>query len=411
MNKCIPSRVMVYEPGYTGHRLNYVRLIIEGCASIGIEPIVVLHEQAKHTSEFSVHLSGIEEHADIQFVSRISPDAGMMVKQWEEACELSRLVRRLKPHYTYVPVGDGIGQMLGLRHFFKTLPTNMETIVFAGRAIAPPPNLLSSLKYRFFAAALQRVPWNGVHLIAPVTLKWFERYAPRLYSRVNIIADPVPKLQPTTKRQAQSKLGLDSAARWIGCLGPLNRRKGIDCLVNAFFGNGSGPAGCKLFLAGPLDGDLFWIKDTYGAHIADGTLVLRDTYLSNEDFQAALFALDVLCLPYKGTRWASSGLLLQAVAANLPVLVADRGWTATTTRAYRLGDTVNTEDISAFHETIRKSLGNSGRHRISDEAKAWLEFNSEENFRAQVLYSLKRDMGATEGHLPPDGNAFYADVL
>lgn len=388
--------VLIYEPDSRGHRLNYVRLIAEKLLETGFQPVIFIHKTAMHSPEFRTNLADIRKIVDIRFQSTVDLKHDMLFLEWQKACELVRIVKQLTPARTYITSGDGIAQMLGLRLLGRSLPTRLETILLAGRSVAPRPKGILNVKYRLSGFLIDRVKWDAVHLNAPVSMEWLRQYSPKTFKRAKVMPDPTPVRQPMPKNDARVKLGLDPDSKWIGCLGPINKRKGIDLLLKAFFHNNGIPE-CKLFIAGKVYEELAWIRKKYAKEVENGALFLRDEYLNNDDFQTALFALDVLCLPYRGIRWSSSGLILQATAANRPVLTCDRGWIAKVTQDYSLGWMTNVKNIATFHNDLKTCLSQCNEYRMSETARNWLEFNSEKQFKAQLTYNLRNPSEANTG--------------
>lgn len=382
------SKVLIYEPDFRGHRLNYVRLLSEGLLAHGIRPTLLLHRNAKSTPEFAAHLSTLEDKTNIQFQSESKVPPVTIIDHWRNAREVRSIILKTKPDYLYIPNGDGISQLLGLFFLFRKLSCKVEIILVSGKSPNNNEHLFFKIKSRLSALSLRNYPWTAIHLISPPTRNWFKRYAPRLLSRTNVIADPTPKLKPMETSEARRKIGIDPDAKWIGCLGPLNKRKGIDLLLNAFFYRNDPPVNSKLLLAGPIDRELQWIEYEFTEQIESGCLVVINKYLDEEIFRAALFSLDVVCLPYRNTRWGSSGMLLQAIAANRLILSSERGWIPHVLRDLKIGESVDIEDQRKFHEAIKNICSKNLPKNQPEEIKQWLNFNSEENFKKGVLSNL-----------------------
>lgn len=388
-------RVLIYEPAYMGHRLNYVRLIAEGLLEHGIRPRVVIHADAPASNEFAAHLADLAGRVDLLPTSRIDLGPVVRVTTRGDSVRFSRalvdelvgMVGQFGTEHVYLPGGDGMAQWMGMRSLVRPiLPTNVEVeaILLRGRVPEQAKGIKSRLLNRLHGLAYSRFPWAGLHLISPPAYRWFQVYTPRLMDRVVISPDPI-KLRPRmSKSEARRQLQLPEGGQYIGLVGVLDERKGVPHLVEAFCRKPR-PAHQKLLLIGKTKPVSQEALSRHRPLIESGQIVVVDRYVSNAEFYAALSAMDVVCVPYAGTRWESSGIILDATAAGRPVLSTTRGWMGEAVRRFQLGSTVDVADADKFAEAIDQAFHAAEDYRVSPRAKQLLAFCSEENFRRSML--------------------------
>lgn len=80
------------------------------------------------------------------------------------------------------------------------------------------------------------------------------------------------------------------------------------------------------------------ISDAARYILSDPRVVTRFEYISEDQIDAYFYASDMLVLPHRGFYAGSSGLLYEAEALGLPVIVSDVFETGHVARERNLGD-------------------------------------------------------------------------
>jgi glycosyltransferase involved in cell wall biosynthesis len=121
-------------------------------------------------------------------------------------------------------------------------------------------------------------------------------------------------------------------------------------------------------------------------------IVALDRYASNDELDAALFAMDIVCTPYPHHVGIAS-ILLRAVACGKPLLSADYGWSGYMTRTFDLGMTVDVSNPEAFTAAIAQAPGRFAGKGPPEAAQRLLRFHSVENFQNVWTQELRQRLG------------------
>lgn len=133
---------------------------------------------------------------------------------------------------------------------------------------------------------------------------------------------------PASRAEARRRLGIDPAERLLVCPGFVTRGKGFGEAIRAIRAGPDGvPEGSRLAIVGS-------VRDRTSENLAEARALhrlaqetpgveFRETYLSDEDFDAWVAAADAIVLPYR-VSW-SSGALARAQALGTPAIVSDAG--------------------------------------------------------------------------------------
>lgn len=137
-------------------------------------------------------------------------------------------------------------------------------------------------------------------------------------------AVPPTTMTPT---EAKHRLGISQFEKTILFFGNMRASKGLDYLLAAFEQLKADGANYRLVVAGtPQKGDT-----TYWAHVlpvlrrleAEGSLILKQEFIPDEDIPMYFAAADVLALPY--TEIFQSGVLFLGYSYGIPVIATDVG--------------------------------------------------------------------------------------
>jgi D-inositol-3-phosphate glycosyltransferase len=194
------------------------------------------------------------------------------------------------------------------------------------------------------------------------------------------------------RREARISLGLPADGAVIGCVGAINERKGIDCLLRSF-AEADLPANSRLLLAGNHDALIRnLLKHDFADLVRAGRIVSIDRYLSVEELQQSLAAMDLVCTPYMH-QIAIASISLRAAAANRPVLAADDGWCGRMVPAFGMGWVSNPRDTQRFADAIRTSLEAAPSWERGEACNKLLEFHNPANFAAIFAERLRERLG------------------
>lgn len=377
-------RLMVYEPVGTGHRFEYVAHLVLGLKSIGIVPILVTTPQARSSVQFNTHLASLSVAMEIDDWFEMPTRRVDII--FSLARYFERSLARTKPDHCWLPCADGISEVVGLKRSLglRSAAQDHETeaLHFTGNfGYGGDP----IRRVKMFAAqtVIPRVPWSTYFHLDEHQLEAVSRGKPDFQSRCRVMPDPVKPVEGTTKEAARIELGIPVEGRYVGCAGGLNRRKGTDLLIQAFAeARPKLRSDDRLLLAGPISADIrATIEKDHSELVQSHQLVTIDRYVTSNEFDMAMAAMDVVATPYP-FHAGSSGIVLRAAAIGRPLIAADVKWMGRTVREFDLGDTCHVQDRCAFADKIVDCLDRSAAFVTTEDARRLLRFNSVENFVA-----------------------------
>jgi glycosyltransferase involved in cell wall biosynthesis len=192
--------------------------------------------------------------------------------------------------------------------------------------------------------------------------------------------DPVPQAAKIERHTARRALGLDAGGRYLGMIGGLDARKAVSATLAAFRVAGLASTD-RFLLAGKLPPEYSkLIRDEYQDLIRNGTLVVLDRFLTDQELALGFAALDVHCSTYTDFSGLSS-LMLKSIAAGVPVVVRDQpGWARATVRRFRVGHAADVGNALAFARTLREALEASSSYIEGSAVARLLRFHSIANF-------------------------------
>jgi glycosyltransferase involved in cell wall biosynthesis len=185
---------------------------------------------------------------------------------------------------------------------------------------------------------------------------------------------------------------LDSGRRRLVIFGFLDARKGIREVLAAL---DSLPQAAQrqlaLVLAGrfaaPERQSLLDALDTFAAS-ADVTVAITDGAVPEAEIQPLIAACDLALVTYQ-RHVGSSGVLLRAAAAGIPVVASDYGLVGATTREHGLGLALDARSPEAIARAIENWLGDPSTIGFDPaRASAFARANTAEAFAETLLTQL-----------------------
>ena len=373
-----------------GHAFNYHRLLLPTLASLTDDVTVVANRDVLALPSTQVHLRSMP--ASIHWVGGVPTASGSHLNQQFVARQaLKEALHRHRPDHLYVPTADSLSQVLGCtslldRHDFHS-GLEAEGVLHRCGFAYPAPTRRKQLLYRIGYWAHCRAPWNRLHNVDLIAYDWIQRHGGDLARRNRFLPDPIEDWPDIDRREARRRLGLVDDGRWIGCVGAIDARKGIDLLLAAFKA-AAFPASVRLLLAGQHHPQIRQLLETeYAELVRLQRIISLDRYLSVAALSDAIASLDLVCTPY-ARQIAIASIVLRATAARRPVLATDFGWCGRVVPAFQLGWICNVQDPRELARAIAIRLEQSTEWRRSPAAEKLVGFHSPENFSATLTFRL-----------------------
>ena len=389
-------RALVFELDHSGHRMQYVRVLIEALGPLSKELVLFTSVEAAASEEYKTHLDGVT--SSFRLETRQHRNRGTPLGSALSKLEAFRLaLRNCRPDHVFVPYADGLAQILGAAHMFGaiSLPDGVEIegIVMRGRFAYPPNHWYERLRTFAWLAATRMSPFQVLHQLDPIPYAAIKKIGGKLSDRNRIIPEPVESIPRLVVMEARRQIGIPTDGRYIISLGSGDVRKGTHLLLQAF-ARAKLATNDRLLLMGKLDREIrALVTEQMGPWLRDGRLIIIDQYLSHELFCLGLNAADVICAPYP-RHVGSSGIVVRAAAIGKPILASDYGWVGAVVSTFGLGGTCPVSNLDRFSNQIRDSLDNAASFRQTDDGYRFVRFHTISNFIAHITARFRMRIGA-----------------
>jgi glycosyltransferase involved in cell wall biosynthesis len=379
--------LLVMEPNAAGHHAAWVRWISAQMVGRGWKVVVATHRKSLDETSFA-WLADRGPHIDV--VSTDVPfDDGAETRQslllWNEVKRhrflhhLYRCSRRShNADAVLLPYGDYImhavallGSPFGATTWVTVVmrPTFHHRSVGIKGAVPPAAWLRQRLFMRFLRSrsllrcfTVDETLYHYARSLRAPSLK-------ALASKVEYLPDPAPDMPPIGRADARRMLGLSAQATLVLLFGMVGERKGVHQLIAAL--HSLRRPELQALIVGVVEDDARAALNSPEALELkrSGRLHLIDGWVGDETESAAFSAADIAWLGYRG-HWRSSGVLVQAARAGLPLLACDDGIIGWLTRRYECGLTVPVLDHAEVVRGLeRLASGPSLRRELGDRAQ------------------------------------------
>lgn len=169
-------RVLIFEPGFGGHRLTTARRLIQALKALPVDVVVATSPAAPESVEWSVQLH--------QQLSEVVVDPSVRIVSgtplqwaWSSLRALQAAWRQHQVDHIIVPVADGIAQFHGISNslgIFRPPPgVEIEGLMMRGGFGYPESvHRRGEVMRRASAIAALRAPWTSLHHLDPFSASY-----------------------------------------------------------------------------------------------------------------------------------------------------------------------------------------------------------------------------------------------
>jgi len=391
-------RILIFEICPTGHRLQYVKVMLDTFCPLTNDIIFATSRNIELTDEYTVHLKHVGHKFTLDASAELNA-GGTMTVSFRTFLHFYKIIKKYSPDYIYVPFADGLAQFLGIARLVGMSPlTNnarMEILLMRGKIPQIETSFLNKLKTYAWLKTLELSGADTIHFLNPLQFsKIKESSYIKLASRARLVPEPVEEMKSNSRSVARKKLDIPVDGRYIACLGRLDTRKGVDLLVRSY-ANANLKINDRLLLVGLATPEIKYILDTEVKHLVkEGRIIHINRYVSQEELEAGICAADVVCTPYPA-HFISSGIVVRAAALGKYILASNVGWMGEVVPEFDLGETCNVMDHEIFSSRISTVLDNADSFLISERRKRFVKYHSIRNFSAHLLTGIQKDLELT----------------
>lgn len=242
-------------------------------------------------------------------------------------------------------------------------------------------------KAALLRAALRHPQFSTLFSLDPMAVPALRHLSPRV--RIEPLPDPAhvdaPREAPASVRH---RFGVEPGRRLALLFGHLSARKGVLQLLDALPHVGAESAGgLAILLAGRVDPAMREALDARLHALRRTTLtqvLVHDAFLAHDEIQSVVAAADLGLVPYQ-RHIGSSGVLMRAAAAGVPVLAQDWGLMGHQVRRHRLGQAVDTSDPGAIAEALARFTAEPAAGFDHAEASRFASSHTVEAFTSALL--------------------------
>lgn len=205
---------------------------------------------------------------------------------------------------------------------------------------------------QFTRVAMHHPSLDTLFSLDPTAVGALQRLAGRV--RVRPVPDPVPGEPVRLSRAAiRERYGIDAHRRLFVLPGALDSRKGALVVSEALCHlSPDAAARIAVLFAGRVAPD---IREAFGQNIERARretavqAVVHDGFVAADEIQSHVAAADAVLVLYNAEHVGSSGFLMRASGAGVPVVSTDDGLMGHLTRVHRLGRAVPPEPAAIAH--------------------------------------------------------------
>jgi glycosyltransferase involved in cell wall biosynthesis len=372
------SSLLMFEPHCEGHKMRYVLWIAKEAVSQGYSVRLATSASfLEHPFYFtlqreckdSIRLVVLPGKNESRPPERLGGYRFHYYKMFAEC--YGQLPQHERPDYVFIPYLDYCVHAVGL------LGSPFGDAPWGGIIIKPffhlnemgiraPRSRSQWIKKRLFFRLLRDKALRRVFTLDRLLVRYVHETKPGLAKSLCFIPEPVELRGSQSRDSARRALGIPDDAIVVLVYGALDDSKGLDALLRSMQVDGFRKE-VSVLVAGRQDSEIrALLASSQAKALRDaGRIHERDDFLYGEGEQEVFSASDMVWVGYR-RQYISSGVLIQAAMAGLPIVACDEGLIGWLTRNHELGLTVDIGDERAVATAISELARNeelSGKFR------------------------------------------------
>ena len=360
-------KVMLVEPFGSGHHMSlYIRFAVKKLQSLNCELSLLTRPSAVAHPSFQTVKKEITKNIPMFFLpeakySNSSNSLSILARQIRDWLVLRReflkLVKTNKPDVIYVSDLNWIAKAT------EILGSPFDQIPFVALYMSPKhhrkemslgPKSRNDWIYDKLFQRLLKIPTLQKLIIIDEIFYEFSKQRYKNSLKKILLAPDFALIEGNlSKKTARKNLGIFQSAKVILVYGTLNRKKGIKELLTTLI-EGNLPDNLVVLLSGRPSNEIIELMRSKKIKelLENKKIVTSFKFHDSRDEQEAFVASDVVWLGYTDAFYGSSGVLYQAIHADLPVIGQKNGLIGHYVKKYNLGKTVDVENIKNISEVI-----------------------------------------------------------
>lgn len=329
------AAVHIIEPHAEGHRMQYVRRLLEALPEGQTAALSTFPSSLEHPSFVKVReVSGarLQVHCmagEMDFKARVKGKDGfglhpaywsLFRRHWRSLSPEARGTRVMVPYLDYCSYGIGAaGSPFGSTPFEGILMR--PDFHWDEMGVKAPPSKLAWLK-RFLILRLMKNPTaQRLVTIDPSLRDWVAKHMPAGHERVEYMEDPSDMKGEGGPEEGRAYFGVPEGKKVILLFGAIDPRKGLKRLLGLLKDPGTEPEILALVVGRQTEAAKEMIDS---ANLPEGRMISWNRYVDAQEEWLAFQAADWIWLAYEGF-YGPSGVLAQARQVGKPVIHIGEG--------------------------------------------------------------------------------------
>lgn len=394
------ASLLILEPHSEGHHLRYARWISEEAVARGYDVCLATsadsfqhptHVALRAQCGKSLRTAALSESGPKPSPKNVLDSVRLQMHYRSLFGECYReLSRDGRLDYVFVPYLDYCNYAMALFGSpFGNTPWGglVITPIFhlSERNFGVPSSRLEQIKKRAFMRLLHDRSLRAAYTFDETLIQEVRQGRPDIANRIRFLPEPTELEGTHSRESARRELGIPPDAKVILVYGTLDHSKGIDALLAATKEEAF-PKKAVVLLAGLQDAEVSTLLSSPQAQSLrkSGRLYERNQYLYGEDEYAVFRAADIVWVGYR-YQYISSGVLIQAAMAGLPVIACREGLIGWLTQRHGLGLVVSVDNARAVAGAILQIIRDSGLStELGENGRRFSASHSVNRFRQRI---------------------------
>jgi glycosyltransferase involved in cell wall biosynthesis len=394
-------KFLIIEPEPNGHYvILYIKFIIRILSKKKHQLIFLTTRKAVNHKSFKIILQE-NPNIKIEYIRNVKPknytNISLIIYQIKLFFILKKAVNKIykKYHFDHIFL-NSIDHIDKAMAFFGD---PFKNIKFSGILVNPKfhlaeSNLGHSGRFNFFAKMLFKRLLRINNLMNILTNDyWFIKYTKDKnydnYHKIHYLCEPREFRFNYKKIIARKKLNFPLNSILILVYGALKESKGIKELINIFKSIDINK-NIKIVIAGQQDiytKNLLKKQKTKNL-ISQNKILILDSFLDDKQEGLLFSSVDLVWVAYRKNFPFLSGVLYQAAVKNLPILACNHGIINNMNKKYKLGFSVDIENLEQLVKKINKICEKKNYNRFVKNSKALAKKANPIFFMKQTYQSL-----------------------
>lgn len=397
--------LLIVEPIAGGHRMHYVRHIVEGALKRGYRVIVATWPESIEHLSFKLIQEAFPGAFETVLLSKKRFTEELLARSTDFRQQFAfhqtfsdcykSLLPNDRPSHVTVPFMNTIDKVVPLlgSPFGQTPWSGIvmrDTFHHSAMGIPGVRRKSDLVKRALFLRLARGRNLAKLFTIDAALPAYIAEHYPRLAGRVVHVPDPVSMAAPVEREWARNRLGISGDQCVVLVYGLIDERKRLDKLLGAL-----SQAHCTnsvgVLIAGRQSSAVKeLLKSAEVQRLFDaGRLHQLDEYLTPDSEVSAFAAADIVWVGYR-QHFTMSGVLLQAGHMTLPVIACEEGLIGWITRQHQSGVVVDADDTKSIALTLTELCQDPGlRARLGAAGQRLAAEHTIERFAGELLDQIE----------------------